>query len=463
MQQSSRPYWLLWLTLSLISAGALAWVLIKGEDKTLFMPGPLSDGHHQLSERCDLCHGEGLAGDEVIQQSCVDCHGDDRVKPFDSHPRSKFKDPRNADRLEKIDALHCVTCHTEHRPEITRKDGVTQPRDLCFNCHAAIGEDRPSHQGMAFDTCANAGCHNFHNNRALYTDFLVKHMQDPDLKAKPLVPPREFAGMLDELIAYPRDLYPLTPVALGTIDAPQRHALNKQQSRHWLKTRHARAGVNCSACHQQADKSVAWTERPGPETCKTCHEQEVARFGKGKHGMRVAAGLSPMTPAAARLPMKADAAHRTLDCNSCHAAHDDDVRYAAVRACLGCHDDKHSRAYKASPHYRLWRAERAGEAPAGSGVSCATCHMPRVVRDIDDWTSRVVVDHNQSANLSPNSKMIRGSCLHCHGLGFSIDALADKRLIENNFDGRPSVHVESINLARKDQERYLREMSAPGD
>lgn len=137
--------------------------------------------------------------------------------------------------------------------------------------------------------------------------------------------------------------------------------------------------------------------------------------------MRLAAGLEPMKPADARLPMKADAAHSALTCNACHPAHRYDTRDAAVDACLACHDDRHSLAYEDSPHFRLWQREAAGELPEGSGVSCASCYMPRVDHDVNDWMSRVMVDHNQSATLSPNSKMIRPACLHCHGLDFAVD------------------------------------------
>ena len=83
--------------------------------------------------------------------------------------------------------------------------------------------------------------------------------------------------------------------------------------------------------------------------------------------------------------------------------------------------------------------------------------MPRIDYDVSDWLSRKLVDHNQSANLSPNSKMIRSACQHCHGLGFSIDALADSELIRKNFNGKPGIHVQSIDLARRDYQRYLEE------
>ncbi|MEM8661866.1 MAG: NrfA- nitrite reduction protein, partial [Pseudomonadota bacterium] len=127
-----------------------------------------------------------------------------------------------------------------------------------------------------------------------------------------------------------------------------------------------------------------------------------------------------------------------------------DSRSAAVESCLTCHNDDHSLAYKDSPHYRLWQAEMSGDAAPGAGVSCASCHMPRTEKDYY-WGTFVhnEVQHNQSLTLRPNEKMIRPVCMTCHGLGFAINALADPALIHNNFTGKPSVHIESIDLARR--------------
>ena len=231
--------------------------------------------------------------------------------------------------------------------------------------------------------------------------------------------------------------------------------------RDWLETAHAAAGVNCSACHVVAETentAPRWTDHPGQQGCAQCHGLEVDRFRKGKHGMRLAVGLEPMTPHEARLPMRPEAAHEQLTCNSCHAAHRFDTRTAAVEGCLDCHTDPHSLAYTGSPHHLLWQRESAGELPAGSGVSCASCHMPRIDFDVNDWLSRVMVDHNQSANLAPNSKMIRSSCMNCHGLGFTLDALADEALVAGNFRGRPAVQVRSIGMAVADHEKALEEV-----
>ena len=451
-----RKLWIVWLVASVALAAWLGRTMLgESTDQTVFMPGPLTAGHHQLQLACTACHAEPMGGKDVLQEACVNCHGDDRKKPFDSHPVSKFKDPRNADRLGQIDALHCITCHTEHRPEITRRNGVTQPVDLCVHCHSDVAEERPSHEGMAFTTCADSGCHNFHNNRSLYTNFLIKHLDEPDLLEEPVVPARQFAQLIDQIAGYPIDLYPGTALAPGDADAGYMYD-GTEIHQDWAATAHARSGVNCSGCHapKSADGVEAtWTNRPGTAVCTACHSLEMERFKKGRHGMRLAVDLPPMQVNEAVLPMQPDAGHESVSCNSCHVAHRYDVRRAAVEACTGCHDDGHTRAYEGSPHHVLWQREMAGESPEGSGVSCASCHMPRIEHDVDEWFSRVMVDHNQSANLSPNSKMIRSACINCHGLEFSIDALADRRLVDNNFRGKPTVHVETMELAAAEKQR----------
>ena len=79
--------WFIWIVLTSAAAAWLGYAMLSDTaDKTIFMPGDLSPGHHQLAEACDACHVDAFAGGEVLQQACVDCHGKERVKPFDSHP-----------------------------------------------------------------------------------------------------------------------------------------------------------------------------------------------------------------------------------------------------------------------------------------------------------------------------------------------------------------------------------------
>lgn len=437
-----RP-WLHWGLLAVAFTGYFAYALLQG-DKTVFVPGAMTSAHHQIEMACATCHAKPFKGGPVLQDACIRCHGNDLQAANDSHPMSKFTDPRNAALLEKLDARLCVTCHREHAPDITGPMAVTVPGDFCFHCHQDVAKDRPSHAGMDFKTCATGGCHNFHDNQSLYEDFLDKHLHESKVKAGAEVPVRDQDDLLRAIATLP-----VTPLTLTDQDAPAEFHALPAVDHEWSTTAHARAGVNCSACHQVKEPGTTrsvWREKPGHEVCITCHKTEGDGFLAGKHGMRLAAGLSPMTPGMARLPMKASARDKTLGCTSCHDAHNFDIRKAAVEACLNCHDDAHSRAYKDSPHFGLWHAELAGKAPAGSGVSCATCHMPREVHRMQG-VSVALAQHNQSLNLRPNEKMVRSVCMNCHGLGFSLDALADAKLVEKNFSGNPSIHVRSLDMA----------------
>ncbi len=421
-----KKVWLIWLLFSVAIALIGSGILWQGTDKTVFLPGLTSNGHYQIEIRCDECHTPFMG---VKQDACMNCHKEELEIALNSHPRKKFTNPGNADLLEKLRADLCITCHQEHVPDQTHEMGVTLPMDYCFFCHETIGEERPTHEGLGFDTCLN--CHNFHDNRSLYENFWVQHIDEPDLLPVTTVPPRRA----------PRTIY---GNALSSRDqnGPDGPATDPHIVQDWAETTHAKVGVNCMDCHQSSDAST-WTDHPKHEACAECHHDETKGFLAGRHGMRLSLGLSPMTPAMARLPMKHDVFHRELSCNSCHSGHRFDVQYAAVDACLTCHNDEHSLAYKETSHYRLWQEERTGTAPAGSGVSCATCHMPRI--ETGESKEPVIrVQHNQNDTLRPNTKMARPVCMKCHGLEFTHNALEDRSLIPTNYNSPPTVHLESM-------------------
>lgn len=473
MAPHARPrnlkWWVAWACASLALAALLAAGLLTTDAQAgawrlnirgLFVPGATTAGHHQIELACEACHAKPWAGRDALQESCMRCHGAELKEARDTHPRSKFTDPRNAERAALLDAAQCVTCHVEHRPTMTRAMGVTLPDDYCVICHRDVGKERPSHAGARFADCTTSGCHNFHDNRALYEDFLVKHARDPALLERRARPARDFRSIVEELPGYPADRHPLKALGAAEVDAPAAHR-DPAAVAEWLATAHARSGVGCKACHQ-ADARAPWDARPGPAACKQCHGAEVDGFLAGRHGMRLAVKLPPMDPSAARAPMRAEASGHALGCASCHAAHAFDTRKAESEACLGCHSDGHSRAFDGSPHQKLAAAERAGALPAGSGVTCATCHMPRVEHRTDD-VKRVLVQHNQNDTLRPADKMLRPVCMQCHGLQFSLDALADRRLVAANFRGRPGTRVPSIDwaLAAEQRAEASRRKSAP--
>lgn len=472
----TRRAW--WLVIG-VSQLALVVALVHGlmVDRSilapLYVPGPTTHGHYQIELACAACHTPGVG---VQQDSCLKCHAAELKVANDTHPPSKFLDPGKAHLLERIDASRCTTCHQEHVPERTHPMGLSMPLDYCIRCHDDIATQRPSHEGMTFQSCATAGCHNYHDNTALNENFLARHAAQPPVLDQPRVPVPKWLQELVDLKQEPnttaetastatqtttgesttttspaplaRPARPVSPKALRAEqhDAPREVVFSAGLMRDWSETAHAAAGVNCSGCH--LTKGVAdpaakrWSNQVDHEGCRSCHTQEVEGFLAGRHGMRLSVGLSPMTPGDALLPMKHAAFHRELTCSSCHEPHRYDVRTAAVDACLKCHDDPHSRAYTKSKHYELWQAELAGTA-AGSGVSCATCHMPRTIDDRGVFR----VTHNQNDNMRPNEKMIRTSCSDCHGLQFSLDALADRPLIDRNFAGSSTTTIDSIEMA----------------
>ena len=305
-----------WWLASLAAAGvAAAWMTVGGE-RGLLLTGPLSDAHHQIGMACESCHAAPVfaAAEDAraaLNKACLDCHESELRAADDSHSVREFRNPRMVVYRERLDARLCTSCHVEHSPEITRKGAVTVAADFCVACHSEGEQDvraaRPSHAGLGFDTCAD--CHNYHDNRALYADFLVKNAHQPWLADDPV------------------------------------HALSARQ----------------------------------------------------------------------RTPSAPPVAPRALS--------------DAIAPATALADPAIARRWAGSGH-------------ALASVNCATCHMPR-----NERRGTIVVSHNQNDNLRPNEKMIRTVCLDCHGLGFSLDSLADPDLVARNFTGRPSVHIESIEWA----------------
>jgi len=424
---------LLWLAVTIGLASWLSYILLQAEDKTALLPGITTHGHYQIEMECAACHiaeeRENIfTSSGVPNSACTKCHGEDLSEFSDSHPTRKFKNPENAIFLEHVDAMSCIACHSEHNEKITGEMGVTVPGDYCAHCHQVTLENLPSHQNLPFNGCATAGCHNYHDNTALAPSFLLKHYGESDMLENATV--AESKILERWLREGNKERAALT---IEQADAPDPHLTDETINLDWQHSAHANAGINCSDCHDHP-QTGSWIPNPDHSSCKQCHDTEVTDFLKGKHGMRLAhEGLTAMQPGMARRPMRESSAHQNLSCSSCHQPHRADREFAAQQACIQCHDDSHTKNYLHSSHSRLWAAELAGTAPIGSGVSCATCHLPREERD-----EGIVVNHNQNANLTPNEKMLRNVCIDCHGLQFAMDALSDSALIERNFTGRPS-------------------------
>lgn len=149
--------------------------------RQVFLPGKTSDGHILFEASCNSCH-EGFK--PVSNETCMRCHEAEMVD--DAHGPKKFRDPRWAADLEKLEVLTCTTCHQEHVYMFGR--GVNLKPDLCMTCHQGIIQgELQSHQGFSPDGCWTAGCHNFHDHSAISTGFLRSNLDEPPMLPKPMV------------------------------------------------------------------------------------------------------------------------------------------------------------------------------------------------------------------------------------------------------------------------------------
>ncbi len=458
--------WLLWGLLTFTLAGYFSYTLFISDDKSEFLIGETSYGHYQIEMACSSCHSDAFGGPELIQEACMNCHEQELNDAHDSHPKKKFTDPRDAYRLEIIDARYCVSCHTEHQPEQTHAMGVTLPDDYCFHCHQEIGDERESHKDLPFDSCASSGCHNFHDNRALYESFLVKNAGQPWLKDIARITQPNAAHLFAKANRSPNQ-------KTDAIRIQQHPEITAQ----WQHSAHANGQVSCTGCHAE-NNSELWIDRPGLTQCQACHQDEAEGFLSGKHGMRLAGAitpkLAPISPGESPLTFKSTSLNAQHGCNSCHQSHSFDTLFASVEACVQCHDDQHTQNFSTSPHGRLWTQALEGHLPLENAVSCATCHLPRI--ETEETGTKIVnkslssnseaatesqhnevkilrVEHNQNLFLRPNEKMIRPVCMQCHSLEFAIDSLADPVLINNNFNGQPGAHIPSVDWALKRDEK----------
>lgn len=165
------------LGIGLISAFAL-------DHRQVFLPGKTSVGHVLFEASCNSCH-EGFK--PVSNETCNRCH--EAELAADAHGKKKFRDPRWASYLDKLDVLTCTACHEEHVHMFGR--GVHLQPDLCMACHeGVIAGEIPSHKGFAADGCWTAGCHNFHDHRAISTGFLIESLDRPSMLPEPKLPQR---------------------------------------------------------------------------------------------------------------------------------------------------------------------------------------------------------------------------------------------------------------------------------
>lgn len=488
---------------------------ISGNRQALLI-GETTDAHHQIELACDSCHTSGPFSSakkfsKDMNKACLTCHEDELDVSNDSHPVKKFRDPRNIARREILDALYCATCHVEHKPEITGISAVTLPMDFCSACHQEIEEERPSHAGLGFETCATAGCHNYHDNTGLYEQFLVKHAEDPPHASTPishlasiarspmpietaLQTANSHSTLYAELIA--RFSSEVTVEDKTNVQVRVNELLDKvlliedalapakyltaDATSDWSGSLHAISGVNCTGCHLSNDTDInatnietvieQWVEKPGIEHCSTCHKAETNTYLEGKHGMRFHPELAgPRSPKSNNIlslyalelfpeePMQAMKVHEArlpmkesahmLETGNCNTCHEPHQPDLRTAAVEACISCHDDEHSNNYFNSTHYALWQAELAGTAEHGSGVSCADCHMPK-LEARTGReFYTTHNQNAYLKPNEKMIRPVCQSCHGLGFAIDALADIELVRDNFSRPPTVHIESIDWA----------------
>jgi len=178
--------------------------------------------------------------------------------------------------------------------------------------------------------------------------------------------------------------------------------------RDWRASEHALADVTCDACHGSEHNTAEDFNRadiPTPETCRTCHEDQVTQFARGKHALAWAAMKAMPTahwqPLALmegmkgcggchKIGLKSDEEIQNLkllgqdfgiaSCDACHTRHLFSVEEARQpQACQTCHmgfDHPQWEMYSASKHGVRNDLKQKGIIPEHAAApTCQTCHM----------------------------------------------------------------------------------------
>ncbi len=176
----------------------------------------------------------------------------------------------------------------------------------------------------------------------------------------------------------------------------------------WKLSKHSENGVECSVCHGDNHQTMTDLENadiPTPETCSTCHEEQVSQFIRGKHSAAWAAMKAMPTihwqPMALiegmkgcggchKIGLKSEAEMRNLkeqgtgyglaSCDACHTRHLFSAEEARQpQACQTCHmgfDHPQWEMYSSSKHGVRYLLKQNGVLPeTAAAPTCQTCHM----------------------------------------------------------------------------------------
>jgi hydroxylamine dehydrogenase len=176
----------------------------------------------------------------------------------------------------------------------------------------------------------------------------------------------------------------------------------------WQLSKHGQAGFDCTVCHgdqHTTANDVAKAQIPTPDTCGTCHDQQVKQYKAGKHafawaamkamptmhwqssapaeGMNGCAGCHKIglkTEAEIKDLKKSSPGFGTASCDVCHTRHLFSKEEALQpQACQTCHmgfDHSQYEMYSSSKHGVRFELKQNKVLPdTAAAPACQTCHM----------------------------------------------------------------------------------------
>ncbi|MBS1705579.1 MAG: cytochrome C [Armatimonadetes bacterium] len=179
----------------------------------------------------------------------------------------------------------------------------------------------------------------------------------------------------------------------------------------WRLSKHSKNGVDCASCHgdeHHTKADAAKAKIPTPDTCASCHPDQVDQFMAGKHskawavmkamptihyqpmmlteGMKGCGGchkIGVKSNEDVKAMMKSGSTQFGLaSCDSCHTRHSFSVKEAKQpQACQTCHmgfDHPQWEMYSASKHGVRNGLKQSGLLPPETAApTCQTCHMDK--------------------------------------------------------------------------------------
>jgi cytochrome c7-like protein len=327
---------------------AAVWLLGLAAAKShgVYSPGPVSDPHAFIGQKCELCHlaqGPGLrkARLKVSDQACLACHD-------------------GPEHQSSVPASNCASCHAEHQGRLTQ---IVHVRDVdCAKCHATLdpgisrfNKDHPEFGALKSPSKATIRLnHKAHLAQSLTCDTC------------------HHTGVVDPTTCKPVGANCVRPSDSLALMVPVTYKDDCQACHDALNFQTA---FGDTAPHDAPEKVDAWFKSTHPGDGAKLQVAEVQLWVNGCSFCHVGVQLVPgslpkIAPAhvAARWFDKAvfsHDAHRSLDCLTCHASISnsekaEQVDLPSVHTCQSCHQPQRVESACFGCHvYHDWTKEKA--------------------------------------------------------------------------------------------------------